>query len=268
MHLELTLQQMPREFHDIKFKIEDRVARITLARPPVNILNIAMMREINEALNDCALAPELVAIVFDAARDCRAFSAGVAVEEHAEDTIFQMLDSFHAIFRALEQIARPTIAVLDGPALGGGCELLAACDIAVASSRARFGQPEIKLGVFPPVAAVLLPRVIGNKRARELILTGEMIDAAEALRLGLVNYVVPTAMLEGKTLELLSKFRELSASALEHAKKAIDLGQGRSLDTALKEVENMYLHELMKTYDAVEGINSFVEKRKPVWRNR
>ena len=259
---------MTTEFHDIKFKIEDRVARITLAHPPVNILNIAMMREINEALNDCALSPELVAIVFDAAPDCRAFSAGVAVEEHAEDTIFQMLDSFHAIFRALEQIARPTIAVLDGPALGGGCELLAACDIAVASNRARFGQPEIKLGVFPPVAAVLLPRVIGDKRARELILTGEMIDAAEALRLGLVNYVVPSAMLEGKTLELLSKFRELSAAALEHAKKAIDLGQGRSLDTALKEVENMYLHELMKTYDAVEGINSFVEKRKPVWRNR
>ena len=146
--------------------------------------------------------------------------------------------------------------------------MLAACDIAVASNRARFGQPEIKLGVFPPVAAVLLPRVIGDKRARELILTGEMIDAAEALRLGLVNYVVPSAMLEGKTLELLSKFRELSAAALEHAKKAIDLGQGRSLDSALKEVENMYLHELMKTYDAVEGINSFVEKRKPVWRHR
>ncbi len=267
-HLDLPLQQMPREFHDIKFKIEDRVARITFARPPVNILNIAMMREINEALNDCALAPELVAIVFDAAPDCRAFSAGVAVEEHAEDTIFQMLDSFHAIFRALEQIARPTIAVLDGSALGGGCELVAACDIAVASSRARFGQPEIKLGVFPPVAAVLLPRVIGDKRARELILTGEMIDAAEALRLGLVNYVVPSAMLEGKTLELLSKFRELSAATLEHAKKAIDLGQGRSLDTALKQVENMYLHELMKTFDAVEGINSFVAKRKPVWRNR
>lgn len=259
---------MPREFRHIKFKIEDRVARITFARPPVNILNIAMMQEINEALNSCALAHDLVAIVFDAAPDCRAFSAGVAVEEHTEDTIFQMLDSFHAIFRAIEQIARPTIAVIDGPALGGGCELVAACDIAVASSRARFGQPEIKLGVFPPVAAVLLPRVIGDKRARELILTGEMIDAAEAMRLGLVNYVVPSDALERKTLELLSKFRDLSAAALEHAKRAIDLGQGRSLDTALKQVEDMYLHELMKTYDATEGINSFIEKRKPLWRNR
>jgi cyclohexa-1,5-dienecarbonyl-CoA hydratase len=259
---------MPEEFQYIKFKIEERVARITLSRPPVNILNIAMMREINEALSSCALRRDLAAIVFDAAPDCRAFSAGVAIEEHAEETIFQMLDSFHAIFRALEQIARPTIAVLDGPALGGGCELVAACDIAVASSRARFGQPEIKLGVFPPVAAVLLPRVIGDKRARELILTGDMIDSHEALRLGLINYVVPTESLEEKTSELLAKFRELSAAALEQTKRAIDAGQGRSLDAALQQVENMYLHELMKTYDATEGISSFVEKRKPVWRNR
>ena len=259
---------MTTEFQHIKFEIDDRVAQITLSRPPVNILNIAMMREINEALSTCALARELVAIVFDAAPDCRAFSAGVAIEEHAEETIFQMLDSFHAIFRALEQIARPTIAVLDGPALGGGCELVAACDIAVASPRARFGQPEIKLGVFPPVAAVLLPRVIGDKRARELILTGEMIDADEALRLGLINYVVDSDGLAQKTLELLSRFRELSATALESAKKAIDAGHGRSLDMALKQVEDMYLNELMKTHDATEGINSFVEKRKPVWRNR
>lgn len=259
---------MTTEFRYIKFGIDDRVARITMARPPVNILNIAMMQEINGALNSCALTRDLVAIVFDAAPDCRAFSAGVAVEEHADETIFRMLDSFHAIFRALEQIARPTIAVIDGPALGGGCELVAVCDIAIASTRARFGQPEIKLGVFPPVAAVLLPRIVGDKRARELILTGEMIDAAEALRLGLVNYVVSSDALEPKTLDLLAKFRELSAVGLEHTKKAIDAGQGRSLDAALKQVEDMYLHELMKTHDATEGISAFVEKRKPVWRNR
>jgi cyclohexa-1,5-dienecarbonyl-CoA hydratase len=259
---------MPEEFQYIRFRLDDRVARITFARPPVNILHIAMMREINEALNRCALDRDLAAIVFDAAPDCRAFSGGVAVEEHVEDTIFQMLDSFHAIFRALEQIARPTIAVVDGPALGGGCELIAACDIAIASSRARFGQPEIKLGVFPPVAAVLLPRVIGDKRARELILTGDMIDAAEALSLGLINYVVPSEELEEKTGELLAKFRELSGVALEHAKRAIEAGQSRSLDATLKQVENLYLNELMKTHDATEGVNAFVHKRKPVWRNR
>jgi cyclohexa-1,5-dienecarbonyl-CoA hydratase len=160
------------------------------------------------------------------------------------------------------------LAVVDGAALGGGCELVAACDIVLASERARFGQPEIKLGVFPPVAALLLPQIIGDKRARELILTGDLIDAAEAARLGLVNHVVSSNNLEQKTLETLSKLRELSATALEMAKRAVVLGQGRSLDSSLREVENMYLHELMKTYDAKEGIKAFIEKRKPAWRNR
>ena len=256
------------KFQHIKFRIDDRVARITFARPPVNIFNIEMMREINHALTECAHCRELVAIVFDAAADCRAFSAGVAVEEHVEETIFQMLDAFHAIFRNIEQIGRPTIAIVDGAALGGGCELVTACDIAIASDRARFGQPEIKLGVFPPVAALLLPLVIGDKRARELILTGELIEATEAARLGLVNYVVAGNELEQKASELLSVFRNLSAAALEHAKRALDLGRGRSFESALQEVEKMYLQELMKTHDAKEGISAFIEKRKPEWNDR
>jgi cyclohexa-1,5-dienecarbonyl-CoA hydratase len=259
---------MPNNYQHITFQIDDRVARITFARPPVNIFNIAMMREINSALGRCSQERDLAAVVFAAASDCRAFSAGVAVEEHVEETIFQMLDSFHAIFRNLELMGRPTIAVVDGAALGGGCELVAACDLAIASERARFGQPEIKLGVFPPVAAVLLPHVIGDKRARELILTGELIEAAEAARLGLVNYVVPSNELEQKTSELLARLRNLSATALELTKRAIDLGRGRSLDAALKEVENLYLDELMKTHDAREGVNAFIEKRKPEWKNR
>jgi cyclohexa-1,5-dienecarbonyl-CoA hydratase len=259
---------MSDSYQHIKFGVDDRVARITFARPPVNIFNIAMMRAINDALNRCGQQRQLVAVVFEAAADCRAFSAGVAVEEHVEETIFQMLDSFHAIFRNLEQLAKPTIAVIDGPALGGGCELVAACDIAIASERARFGQPEIKLGIFPPVAAVLLPQIIGDKQARELILTGELMEAAEAKRVGLVSYVVPANELKQKTSELLARFRNLSAAALELTKKAIDLGRGRSLDSALKEVENLYLNELMKTHDASEGVSAFIEKRKPQWHDR
>src|SRR6476660_230858 len=205
---------MSENFQHIKFSIDDRVARITFARPPLNIFNIAMMREINEALNQSAQQRDLAAVVFDAAPDCNAFSAGVAVEAHVEETIFQMLDSFHGVFRNLEQIARPAIVIVDVSALGGGCELVAAGDIVIASERARFGQPEIKLGVFPPVAAVLLPRVIGDKRARELILTGELIEAPEAARLGLVNYLLPGNELEQKTSDLLSRFRSLSVAAL------------------------------------------------------
>lgn len=252
---------------DIQFRIEDRVARITFARPPLNVLNISMMREVAAALTESAQR-EVVAIVFDADKACRAFSAGVAVEEHVEETIYQMLDAFHAIFRQLEQIAKPTIALVDGAALGGGCELVAACDMVIASDRSRFGQPEIKLGVFPPVAAVVLPLVIGEKRARELILTGEIIDAVEAGRLGLCNHVVPQAHLEAKLVEVLAKLRELSGTSLQFARQSLDLGRGRTLDAALTAQENMYLHELMKTADANEGIKSFMEKRKPVWRHR
>ena len=258
---------MSSNYQHIRFRLEDRVGRITFARPPLNVFNIEMMREINSALGECARR-ELVAIVFDADKDCRSFSAGVAVEEHVQVTIFQMLDSFHAIFRLLEQLAKPAIALVDGAALGGGCELVAACDIVIASDRSRFGQPEIKLGVFPPVAAVILPLVIGEKRARELILTGEIIDAAEAGRLGLCNHVVPGTQLEPKLLEVVSKLRELSGTSLGFARQAIDLGRGRSIEAALNEQENIYLHELMKTEDANEGVKAFMEKRKPVWRHR
>jgi cyclohexa-1,5-dienecarbonyl-CoA hydratase len=259
---------MTTEFQNIKFKIQDRVARITFARPPLNVFNIAMMREIGSALSECMPQRDLAAIVFAAAPDARAFSAGVAVEEHVAETIFQMLEAFHSIFRVLRQIAKPVIAVVDGPALGGGCELVLACDIVIASERARFGQPEIKLGVFPPVAAILLPRIIGEKRARELILTGDLIDAAEALKLGLVNYVLPSTELAGKTENILAKLRELSASSLAMTRTALDLGGQGDFDAALAEVENLYLHELMKTEDAQEGSRAFMEKRKPEWRNK
>lgn len=252
---------------DIKLVIEDRVAHVTLARAPLNVFNISMMREIGAALTECN-QNDLVAIVFAADPSCRAFSAGVAVEDHTHDVVYQMLDSFHAIFRSLEAMGKPTIAVVDGAALGGGCELVAACDIVIASERARFGQPEIKLGVFPPVASVLLPMVIGEKRARELILTGEIIDAAQAMRFGLCNHVVPVEHLEQKVTEVLSKLRELSGAALEFARHSLDLGRGRTIDAALSEQENLYLHELMKSFDAMEGVKAFMEKRKPNWRSR
>jgi cyclohexa-1,5-dienecarbonyl-CoA hydratase len=257
---------MVASFEYLKFNIENRVARIDFARPPLNVFNIAMMKEISKALSACNR--ELVAIVFAADKGCRAFSAGVAVEDHVEELVYQMLDSFHNIFRILEQLAKPTIALVDGPALGGGCELVAACDIVIASERALFGQPEIKLGVFPPVAAVLLPLVIGDKAAREMILTGETIDAKEAARLGLCNHVVPVEELENKLDQTLTKMRELSGAAVEFAKRSIDESRGRTLDDILRQMEDIYLHELMKSPDAIEGVKAFLEKRKPVWRNR
>ena len=259
---------MQMEFQNIKFQIQDRVAWITLARPPLNVLNIAMMREIGAALNDCAERRDLAAIVFDAENGSRAFSAGVAIEEHVADTVFKMLDSFHHIFRTLHQISKPVVAIVDGPALGGGCELVAACDIVFASQRARFGQPEIKLGVFPPVAAVILPGIVGQKKAREMTLLGEIVDANEALRLGLVNHVVPSSELNQQAEAALTKLRDLSSVALQFTRNALDLGRKGDFESALTEVENLYLNELMKTEDATEGVRSFMEKRKPEWRNK
>jgi len=256
------------DFQSIKLQIEDRVARITFARPPLNVLSIAMMNEIGVALDECAQQTDLVAIVFDAAEGSRAFSAGVAIEEHVPETVVQMLDSFHRILRVLAQISKPAIAIVDGAALGGGCELVSACDIVIASERAKFGQPEIKLGVFPPAAAILLPRIIGEKKAREMILTGDTIDATEALRLGLANYVVPSSDVRQKATEVLSKLRELSSSSLAMTRTALDLASGVDFGAVLKEVENFYLNGLMKTEDANEGLRSFMNKRKPEWKNR
>ena len=211
---------------------------------------------------------DVVAVVFEAAAGSRAFSAGVSVEEHQPETVYQMLESFHNVFRTLEQMGKPTLALVDGAALGGGCELVAACDVVVSASRAKYGQPEIKLGVFPPVAAVLLPRVLGERRARELILTGEIFDAQEALRAGLVSYVVEAEQLEEKLQEVLGRLRELSAPALEMTRRALDAARGRPFLEALSRAEDIYLNELMKTEDAHEGVRAFMEKRKPDWRNR
>ena len=255
-------------YQHIRFRVEDRVARVTFAHPPLNIFTIAMMGEVDRALTACMSMRDVVAVVFDSGEGSRSFSAGVSVEEHQPETVYRMLESFHNIFRTLEQLAKPALAVVDGSALGGGLELVAACDIVVSSAHAKFGQPEIRLGVFPPVAAVLLPRLIGERRARELLLTGEIFDAREAQRLGLVSHVVGGDQLEAKLQEILARLRELSAPALEMTRRAMDAGRGRPFLEALARVEDLYLNELMKTEDAQEGVKAFMEKRRPEWKNK
>ncbi len=257
-----------RFYQHIRLSIEDRVGRITFARPPLNILTVAMMREIDDALNECMSRRDMVAVVLEAVPEARAWCAGFDLEEHVEDTIYQLLDLFHNIFRTMNALAKPTIAIVEGAALGAGCELVLACDIVLASNLARFGQPEIKLGIFPTVATILLPRIIGERAARELLLTGELIDAREAARLGLVTHALPSEQLHAKADELLARLRELSAPALENTRRALDSSRGASFDDALTTVENLYLNELMKTEDAREGTRAFLEQRKAVWKNR
>ena len=255
-------------YQHIRFRVEERVARVTFARPPLNIFTIALMRELDAALTECMGMRDVVAVVFDSAAGSRAFSAGVSVEEHQPETVYQMLESFHNVFRTLELMGKPTLALVEGAALGGGCELVAGCDVVIAAAGSKFGQPEIKLGVFPPVAAVLLPRIMGERRARELLLTGEIFDAQEALQTGLVSYVVESGQLEAKLQEVLARLRELSAPALEMTRRAMDAARGRPFLEALERTEDIYLNELMKTEDAHEGVRAFMEKRKPDWRNK
>jgi cyclohexa-1,5-dienecarbonyl-CoA hydratase len=259
---------MPGQYKDIQFAVTDRVARVTFARPPLNVFTISMLKEINQALERVGAMPDVCAIVFAASQAARAFSAGVSIEEHRPETVYQMLESFHTVFRTLNTVSKPVLALVSGAALGGGCELVAFADIAIAVQSARFGQPEIKIGVFPPVGAVILPRVIGEKKAREMMLTGELLTAEEARALGLVNHVVPDSELEAKADELLKVLRSLSAPALEMSRRAITQSAGLSFEEALKEAENIYLNQLMSYKDPLEGVEAFIEKRAPRWKHK
>jgi cyclohexa-1,5-dienecarbonyl-CoA hydratase len=253
---------------EIQLTIHDRVARITMARPPLNILTISMMKEMNQAVLKVGTLKEVCAIVLAATPGIRAFSAGVGIEEHRAETVYQMLDAFHSVFRSFNIVSKPVIALVSGAALGGGCELVAFADIVLATQSSRFGQPEIKIGVFPPVAACLLPRVIGEKKARELILTGELLTAEEARALGLVNHVVPELELEAKAAGILDVLRQMSVPALEITRRTMAEVSGLPFEDALKKAEDAYLNKLMSCRDPLEGIQAFIDKRAPAWKHR
>jgi cyclohexa-1,5-dienecarbonyl-CoA hydratase len=266
-HLSNSLRGMT-AYQTIQVSIVDRVVYIIFNRPPLNVFTIAMMREINDCLNQLMKTTHIAAIVFAAHPTSKAFSAGVSIEEHRADTVYQMLENFHNIFRNLYTYSKPVVAVVNGPALGGGCELAAFCDIVIASPKAHFGQPEIRLGVFPPMGALILPRLVGVKRASEIILTGESIDAYEAQNIGLVSFVVSEGELEQCTQEVLARFRSQSAVALEAARRAIYTGFYPDLEATLARIEEQYLLQLMALQDPHEGLKAFLEKRKPNWQHQ
>ncbi len=253
-------------YEHIEVEVKDRVGTITLNRPPVNVLNIAMMSEINDALKKFLDDNELVAVLFKAKGKC--FSAGVDVGEHMGDMAPKMIEVFHGMFRLLHKFEIPTVASVFSSCLGGGCELATFCDIVIASENAKIGQPEIQVGVFPPIAAQIFPRIIGRKAAMDLILTGRVISAQEALSIGLVNKVVKDDELEAETEKFVDQFRKLSPVVIRKTKKAIMMGLMENFEDSLKIIEEIYLDELMKTEDAEEGLKSFLEKRKPVWKNK
>jgi cyclohexa-1,5-dienecarbonyl-CoA hydratase len=246
---------------------KDGVAQITINRPPLNILNIETLRELNEALKEIRKDDGVSIVILKGAGE-RAFSAGVDIRDHMPEKVEELLEAFHEIFFSLIELDRPTIAVVDGYALGGGCEVAVACDMVIASERSEFGQPEINAGVLPPPATVLFPKLIGRRKTFELVLTGDRIDAREAERIGLVSRVVPAEKLEEAVDELVGKLREKSSVVLRLTRRAIYRAFDLDFMRGLRNVTAVYLGSLMNTEDAVEGLKAFLEKRKPVWKGK
>lgn len=237
------------------------VFTLTLNRPPLNILNLEMLAEIGAAVDAAAGNAFLVL----KARG-KAFSAGADVADHLPETVGAMLKVFHGTVGKLAAFDGLVVACVGGAALGGGCELVLPADVVLASAGAQFGQPEISLGVFPPVAMVLLPRLCPAGAARELLLSGRSIDAETALRLGLASRVFAAQDFEAECAKYLAKLTALSPSSLKLSKRLLRRLHPDDFAAKLRLAEEAYLEELMKTPDAVEGCAAFLAKRKPVWR--
>jgi len=254
-------------FKFLQYERTGDLIRIAINRPPFNVLDIATMAEMNLALDRALEEQGAKALMLTGVGE-KAFSAGVDVADHTKDKVSAMIETFHGNIKRVLAMPIPTVAAINGAALGGGCEFAIACDMVVAAEGAKLGQPEIKLGVFPPIAAILMPRIAPSPRAMELVLGGGIIDAREAHAIGLVNKVYPRETFVADTAKFLEQFLSLSRAALVYAKHAMREATGRPFHEALHHVEQIYLEDMMATEDATEGLNAFMEKRKPVWKNR
>ena len=259
-------RRKPEEFQYIKMTVQNGIARMVLNRPEHNLLNEAMLREIADGIVFAGEREDIKLIVISSA--CKVFCGGIDVGEYTSQRVFQMLDAFHAAFLGMLEVGKPVICVVNGPAIGGGAELAAFGDLVVATPKARFAQPEISIGVFPPLASTILPFLVGPKTALELVLTGEPVTAERALDLGLVNRLVPEAQLEKTVEDLVNRIAGHSGPVLTMAKKAILGGMGLSLKDGMKHSMTIFLNELYRLEDSQEGLRAIIEKRKPNWKNR
>lgn len=249
----------------IRVDIAGRTGWITLDRPPLNVMDIPMLHAMGKALHE--LTAQCDFIVFRGAGE-KAFSAGVEVRDHVPGRVEEMLSAFHGVLRQLWRADCLSVAAVHGHCLGGGAELATFCDFVIAAESARFGQPEIKLGCFPPVAMLTYPALCGGRAALDLILTGRTVSAREAKELGLVTRVVPESELSAAVEGLLGELYRLSATVLRMTRRELRRRVDADFEAELHLIEEYYLKELMKTEDANEGIRAFIEKREPVWHGR
>jgi len=255
------------DYANILFEVKEDTAFLIIDRPPMNILDTATMEEMNEAFRSLRRRKDVKVLVISGSGD-KAFSSGVDVSDHTGEKVEPMLRAFHGLFRNLLELDQVCIAAAKGYTLGGGCEVAMFCDLVFAADNLKIGQPEIKLSAVPPVALLVLPRIVGWKHAADLLLSGRVIDALEAQKIGLVNRVVPLDSFDTDLEAFIRPFSELSLVGLKYSKRGMLLGMEMPFLEALEQVEKMYLEELMSTRDAQEGLKAFLEKRKPVWKNR
>ncbi len=247
----------------LTFQVADRIATITANRPDkLNALNDALMAELGLAIAEAGRRDDVGGILLTGAG--RSFVAGADIGEMVNENALAMkarAQRGQSVFRAFETSPKPTLAAVNGFALGGGCELAMSCHVRIASEAAKFGQPEVKLGIVPGYGGTQrLPRLVGQGRALQLLLTGEMIDAAEAFRIGLVNQVVPAGELLDSARAMLTTMLAHGPLALAHVIDAVDRGLGMGLDDAIA-LEASYFGLLSATTDRAEGMRAFLEKR-------
>jgi len=250
----------------ITFDTTTAVAHLTLNHAPYNLLTVAMMTELAECIESLNGRSDVKCILLDSSQ--KVFSLGISREDSKPDRVFQTLEAFNRVFLAISDISKPMVIVVNGQAVGAGSELIAFGDMIIATPNAKFAQPEVKLGVFPPFASVMLPQLIGPKKTYELILTGQPLSAEDAAHLGLVNKVVPEAELAAAVKDILTRIIEFSGPVLEMTKKVIQGTMGLPLDQAIKRSQDIYLNQLMSLEDAQEGVRAVLENRKPVWKNK
>jgi cyclohexa-1,5-dienecarbonyl-CoA hydratase len=253
-------------FFRIALDLRPPVARIVLQNPPLNVIDIPMMEELAQALAEIEANPEVSIVILSGSPN--AFSVGVDVAAHTPDKVEQMLAKFHSVIRALVSSKKVSIASVHGHCLGGGAELAMVCDLVHTSESATWGFPEIKLGCYPPVAVTALATLVGQKHAADLILTGRSVSGKEAASIGLANRAVADGEVESAVQEAIEHLSRLSSSSLAITKKAIYAWDSIHFDKGLARAEKIYLEELMKTADAREGVDAFLQKREPVWKRR
>lgn len=251
----------------ILLETKERTALLTLERPPLNVLNLAMLREFQAALETVGGDGSIDFLVVRGGGE-RAFSAGVDVKDHSRDKVPEMVEVVHRLIRTLLSLPQVTIAAVRGACLGGGCEIASSCDLILASEDSFFSTPEIQVGCYPPVALARFPAQIGYHRAAHMILTGSQVTAQEAASMGLINRSVPADDLEKELLTLLEELKGKSRAVLRLAVKGLRELRMKDFSSDLARSEELYLKELLPTEDVEEGVRAFLEKRPPSWRHR